>query len=134
MTAEGHCNCKAITVKMPTLPEQTYLCYCSNCRRSGSSAFGANYFMDRADIELLDPKGQLKSYRDSGTKSGNTITRQFCGTCGCPVLTIGAGDSSKVIVKSGLFDHIPEPAAQQFFTEQKASWVEFKKLGDKGHA
>jgi hypothetical protein len=38
--------------------------------------------LDKTEVKVEDPKGNLKNYKDSDTKSGNTITRQFCGQCG----------------------------------------------------
>ena len=54
----------------------------SNCRRAGSSVGSIVYVFEKADVTIDDPNSSLKSYKDSDTKSGNTITRQFCANCG----------------------------------------------------
>jgi hypothetical protein len=56
--------------------------YSANCRRAGSSVGSIVYMLDKTEIKLEDPQGTLKSYKDSDTKSGNSITRQFCSNCG----------------------------------------------------
>ncbi|CAO2655257.1 Nn.00g103210.m01.CDS01 [Neocucurbitaria sp. VM-36] len=94
----------------------------SNCRRAGSSVGSIVYVFDKADVTIDDPKSSLKSYKDSDTKSGNTITRQFCANCGCPVMSLLADESSKVILKGGLFNEIPAPAFKSFDHEEP-SWM-----------
>lgn len=53
-----------------------------NCRRAGSSIGSIVYVFDKEDVTIDDSTSSLKSYKDSDTISGNTITRQFCGGCG----------------------------------------------------
>jgi hypothetical protein len=54
----------------------------SNCRRAGSSVGSIVYILDKTEVEIEDGCGSLRSYKDSDTKSGGAITRQFCGNCG----------------------------------------------------
>ncbi|PVH96325.1 hypothetical protein DM02DRAFT_535542 [Periconia macrospinosa] len=79
---EGHCNCKSIRVTIPELPKHSSLCYCSNCKRAGSSAFSIVHVLPTSSVSIHDPNGVLKSYRDGDTRSGNVIVRKFCGECG----------------------------------------------------
>jgi hypothetical protein len=98
--AEGRCNCASIKVSIPEMPKESIICYwydyvyrfsrggllcllCSaNCRRAGSAPGSIIYMFDKSEVTIDDSKGTLKSYRDGDTKSGNTITRQFCSNCG----------------------------------------------------
>jgi hypothetical protein len=97
--AEGRCNCGSIKVSISALPEQSAICYwyahqdivtlvrlthynSANCRRAGSSIGSIVYVFDKSEVKINDPEGSIKSYKDSDTKSGNSITRQFCATCG----------------------------------------------------
>ncbi|PSN59378.1 hypothetical protein BS50DRAFT_579976 [Corynespora cassiicola Philippines] len=127
MGAEGRCNCGAIKVTISELPAQSLICYCSNCRRAGSSAFSANYFVEKANVDVSDPKGALKSYDDNDTKSGNTIIREFCSICGSGIMTLPSRESPKAILKAGLFDEIPPPA-MQVFDHEKPAWLKIEKL------
>ncbi|KAF2652211.1 hypothetical protein K491DRAFT_605348 [Lophiostoma macrostomum CBS 122681] len=124
MTTEGHCNCKSVTVKVPALKE-SIVCYCSNCRRAGASLCSLNYLLDSSEVDISDPNGTIRSYSDSNTRSGNTIIRKFCGTCGSPVATF-TPDSPKVFVKAGLFDYLAPPV-MEVFEESKAPWAHVTK-------
>ncbi|KAI4715100.1 hypothetical protein J4E89_000786 [Alternaria sp. Ai002NY15] len=99
--AEGRCNCGSITVSMPSMPEQSAICYCPQ-------------------VTINDPNKYLKDYRDNDTKSGNPITRQFCSNCGCPITSVLAGD--KIALKGGLFDKIPAPGFKSF-EQEEPSWM-----------
>ncbi|EMD87740.1 hypothetical protein COCC4DRAFT_62517 [Bipolaris maydis ATCC 48331] len=128
--AEGRCNCGGIKVSIPALPEKTMICYCSNCRRAGSTIGSLIYLLDKSEVNIKDPNGNLKSYKDSDTKSGKPITRQFCGNCGCPIATLISDDSPIVVLKSGLFEHIPAPADKSF-AEEEPSWIKILEPGEK---
>ncbi|KAF2736066.1 hypothetical protein EJ04DRAFT_177177 [Polyplosphaeria fusca] len=122
MAVEGYCNCRSIKVGLPAMPSESLLCHCSNCRRAGGATFSVNYLVDLAVMEVNDPKNVLKSYSDSNTVSGNTITRKFCGNCGSPVFSVLSPDNPKIFLKGGLFDDVAPPAAQ-YFTKSKMPWV-----------
>ncbi|OAL46595.1 hypothetical protein IQ07DRAFT_155834 [Pyrenochaeta sp. DS3sAY3a] len=126
---EGRCNCAGIKVSIPSMPEQSAICYCSNCRRAGSSVGSVVYMMDKTDVSLDDPNHYLKSYTDQDTVSGNTITRQFCSNCGCPVFSILDPASPKVIIKGGLFLELPPPAFKSFDHEEP-KWLRVIKPGE----
>jgi hypothetical protein len=120
--AEGHCNCGSIKVSIPALPEKSAICYCSNCRRAGSSIGSIVYILDKPDVTIIDPSDKLKSYHDDDTKSGNPITRQFCSNCGCPIASLLGDDSPKIVLKGGLFENIPVPGYKSF-EQDEPSWM-----------
>ncbi|CAN9230101.1 unnamed protein product [Alternaria alternata] len=119
---EGRCNCGSIKVSIPALPEQSAICYCANCRRAGSCAGSIIYMFDKSEVTVNDPSNNLKNYKDSDTKSGNSITRQFCGNCGCPIASLVGDDSPKMFLKGGLFDKIPAPGFKSF-EQEEPSWL-----------
>ncbi|KAH7355790.1 Mss4-like protein [Pyrenochaeta sp. MPI-SDFR-AT-0127] len=127
--AEGRCNCASIKVSIPAMPEQSAICYCSNCRRAGSTVGSIVYVLEKTDVTVHDPGNKLKSYKDSDTTSKNTITRQFCSGCGSPVMSLFAGESSQVILKGGLFEHIPPPAFKSF-EQEEPKWLKVTKFGE----
>ncbi|KAF2825705.1 hypothetical protein CC86DRAFT_351653 [Ophiobolus disseminans] len=124
--AEGHCNCASISVSIPELPERSAVCYCSNCRRAGSSVGSFLYIIDKADVNITDPKGNLKSYDDADTKSGHHIIRQFCGNCGCPIASLISEDAPQIFLKAGLFDKI-SPPSHKSFEHEEPSWLKIAK-------
>ncbi|EUC30609.1 hypothetical protein COCCADRAFT_39190 [Bipolaris zeicola 26-R-13] len=125
--AEGRCNCGGIKVSVPALPEKSIICYCSNCRRAGSSIGSIIYSLDKSEVTINDPNGNLKGYEDSDTKSGNTLTRQFCSNCGCPIVSLLG---QKMFLKGGLFKQIPAPGHKSF-AEEEPSWMKVLEPGDK---
>ncbi|KAF2011371.1 hypothetical protein BU24DRAFT_466084 [Aaosphaeria arxii CBS 175.79] len=125
MSNEGRCNCGSIKVKLPDPAPSPILCYCFNCRRASAGICSANYMVPWADVTVSDPNKALKTYKDSDTISGNTITRHFCGTCGCPIYSLTSPDSPMVILKGGLFEHTPAPI-HEVFTQDKVPWASFQ--------
>jgi hypothetical protein len=122
---EGRCNCASIKISIPEIPNESAICYCGNCRRAGSTPGSIVYFYDRDQVKIDDDKGALKTYTDSDTTSGNTIFRQFCGNCGCPVASLLAMDAPKIILKGGLFDHLPRPGVTSF-PQNQPEWLDIK--------
>jgi hypothetical protein len=108
MVVEGHCNCGSIRVNLPSLPSRSVVCYwyvahhlltprlcpyifslhvlisslSDNCQRSSAGLCSTNYMVEKTDVDIKDPHGYLKNYKDGNTKSNSVITRQFCGNCG----------------------------------------------------
>ncbi|KAF2126597.1 hypothetical protein P153DRAFT_378153 [Dothidotthia symphoricarpi CBS 119687] len=126
---DGRCNCGGIKVSIAQLPEQSAICYCFNCRRTGSGVGSIVYILDKKDITVNDPNNLIKNYKDSDTKSGSTITRQFCGDCGCAIMSVLAGDSGKVALKGGLFEKIPMPGFKSF-EEEEPAWLKYVKVDE----
>ncbi|KAF2495490.1 hypothetical protein BU16DRAFT_510326 [Lophium mytilinum] len=122
MSTEGHCNCGSVRVTLPDPPDGSLICFCLNCRRAGGGLGSFNYTLAKSAVIVSDPKGSLKSYHDSNTDSGNTITRNFCGNCGSPVTTEVPLHPEVVIVKASLFNHIAAPA-QEAYAEKKMDWA-----------
>ncbi|KZM27295.1 uncharacterized protein EKO05_0005572 [Ascochyta rabiei] len=123
---DGRCNCAGIKVSIAELPKESVICYCGNCRRAGSTPGSIVYMFDKSEVTINDPKSALKSYTDSDTTSGNTIIRQFCSNCGCPIASLLSEDSPKIILKGGLFDHIPRPGVTSF-EQNQPKWLEIAK-------
>ncbi|KAH7384187.1 Mss4-like protein [Phaeosphaeria sp. MPI-PUGE-AT-0046c] len=118
---EGRCNCGGVKVSMSELPKNSAICYCSNCRRAGSSVGSIVYVLNKPDVKIEDPNNYIKNYTDSDTTSGNSLTRQFCGNCGCPVASLIA-DESKIILKGGLFEQLATPSYKSF-EQEEPSWM-----------
>ncbi|KAF2678570.1 hypothetical protein K458DRAFT_423018 [Lentithecium fluviatile CBS 122367] len=126
--AEGRCNCGSIRVSIPALPEQSAICYCANCKRAGSSSFSLVYLLNKSDVHIKDPNGALKNYQDKDTKSGNTLTRQFCANCGSPIASLMGPEVPKIILKAGLFDNNPAPG-HAVFEEDRPEWLSITRAG-----
>ncbi|KAL1642527.1 hypothetical protein SLS61_009617 [Didymella pomorum] len=81
---------------------------------------------DTTEVTIEDFKGTLKSYRDSDTSSGDTIIRQFCSDCGCPVASLLSVDPQRIVVKAGLFGYLPKPGIA-IFPQNQPEWLEVAK-------
>ncbi|KAL4925292.1 GFA family protein [Aspergillus undulatus] len=116
----GHCICSNIQLSLKEQPPNSLRCYCRNCGRSGGGS-SINYVIDEPDCSIEDPNGSLKSFQDTQTLSGNSITRQFCGNCGSPVVTRSPKFPGKALIKASLFDSIAPPK-MEVFTDCRPEW------------
>ncbi|KIW02655.1 uncharacterized protein PV09_06093 [Verruconis gallopava] len=114
MPLSGHCNCGAITVTISDKGlegARSGVCHCRNCRRQSGSVSSVVMLMDDNDFKV---EGSPKSYLDTKTDSGTPLHRYFCGECGSPVMSVTPLVAGKSFLKMGLFDKIPEPAAEVY--------------------
>jgi hypothetical protein len=119
----GGCNCKSIRYTIDADPIMVAQCHCRNCQRQSGSAFSVNVVVANPAVTVT---GTLTDYADSDTKSGNTVLRQFCATCGSPIFSRVAGDDKTVIVKAGTLDDPAAVSAPPFavWTSTCFPWVE----------
>lgn len=126
---EGGCNCGNIRYKIEGKPVIVAQCHCKNCQRQSGSAFSVN-LMVKADG--VTTTGDLTTYEDRDTHSGNPVYRRFCGTCGSPIFSELAQGNGMVIVKAGtLDDPTTLTPAVSVWTSTKWPWVELPE-GQKG--
>lgn len=119
---EGGCNCGGVRYKIEGKPVVVAQCHCRNCQRQSGSAFSVN-LMVKADG--VTTTGELTTYEDRDTHSGNPVLRRFCGTCGSPIFSELANGNGMVIVKVGTLD-APEAfkPSVSVWTSTKMPWVE----------
>lgn len=98
---EGGCNCGAVRYRLSGDPITVAVCHCANCRRQSGSAFSVNLVVAASAMTL---SGELTTYEDHDTESGQPVQRQFCATCGSPIRSITAASSKVAIVKAGTAD------------------------------
>lgn len=84
MTGECLCGDIRVTLKQKDLftNRNGHLCHCKNCRKASGCVASNNVVVDRAAVEITDPKTLLKTYHDSNTGSGLAARRSFCSNCG----------------------------------------------------
>lgn len=111
---EGGCNCGAVRYKIDAKPVVVAQCHCKNCQRQSGSAFSVNLMVPAAAVTTT---GELTTYTDTDTDSGNPVYRRFCGTCGSPIFSDLAQGNGMTIVKVGTLD---EPGA---FAPTVAVWT-----------
>ena len=119
---EGGCNCGAIRYKIEGNPVVVAQCHCKNCQRQSGSAFSVNLMVPVAGVTTT---GELTTYEDRDTRSGNPVHRRFCGKCGSPIFSDLAEGNGMTIVKAGTLDD-PTPFAPvvSVWTSTKMPWIE----------
>ncbi|EME43686.1 hypothetical protein DOTSEDRAFT_72891 [Dothistroma septosporum NZE10] len=125
-TVTGSCLCGGITV---TVRQQGFFtkptghtCHCENCRKMSSSAFMSLLMVRTSDIDISDPKGILKIFRDNDSLSGRTVLRPFCSECGSPTACALQGEPRLSLVALGMFSKMPQPEFE-LFTAHRQDWV-----------
>lgn len=117
----GGCNCGAVRYTLAAPPFAVVACHCSNCRRQSGAAFSVNLVV-RADA--MEVEGDLTTYVDQDTESGQPVERQFCGACGSPIRSVPRSSPMIVAVKAGTLDKPQEFApGMHIWTSSALPWV-----------
>ena len=82
MTYTGRCNCGAITVAIEAEPVGTRQCWCRQCQKIAGGGPTNNAIFPAAAV-TLNGKTRQHGYVAA---SGNTLTQEFCGDCGTPIM------------------------------------------------
>ncbi|KAH8689388.1 DUF636 domain protein [Talaromyces proteolyticus] len=135
LTISGNCLCGKIRYDVSGPPITRVICHCDNCRRSTGSAFMANNFYKKNQLQIHNSEGALlRTYLDGQTDSKHTVKRSFCGNCGSHLFITNDSDpmlADAVIVTTGTMDRhqlqstgdggwAPE---QEFFCKRRAKWI-----------
>jgi len=119
-TFEGGCACGAVRYVGNAKPELTFFCHCLACQKESGGPFAVEFLIPRAAVTI---NGPLSSY-DSTAYTGNKVSREFCTTCGCPIVFEMEGYPEHVCIKAGSLDDAAwiSPEAH-IFTVTKQPWV-----------
>jgi hypothetical protein len=113
MKLTGGCYCGALRFEAEGEPGFRGQCHCRPCQYI--SGGGPNFFMMMPANGVRYVRGTPQSFARSDLE--NPVTREFCGTCGAPILTRIAG-YDQVVLKAGALD---DPT--QFGTPQAAIYT-----------
>ena len=80
-TKTSTCNCKQVEISVTGVDKGSVLCHCSNCRRASGSAFAYNIRFVPCELKFVKGQDTIRTYEDNDTKSGNVLSRHFCGNC-----------------------------------------------------
>lgn len=113
----GSCLCGSFGFAARGEPLYRIYCHCVDCRRSTGAPVSMLVGYRTEKVEYTGE--QPKRYRSS-----ETVTRAFCGTCGCSVSYEDERLSGEIYLHTGLFDE-PEsypPLAHSWYS-QAIDWL-----------
>ena len=96
----GRCNCGAGTVEIDAEPLTTRQCWCRQCQKIASGGPTQNAIFPVEAITLAGTRAE-SSYVAA---SGNTLTHEFCRTCGTHVLAHSSARPHLRTLRFGLLD------------------------------
>jgi hypothetical protein len=125
MALTGSCLCGNITYSLDDAPKITGVCHCKNCQRQAGSAFSTLAAVPVSGFHIT--KGEPKLYADGDTRSGNTVSRYFCGDCGSPIYSALPDQPDSIYLKTGTMDDTTAFAPMfHVWCETKQNWVELE--------
>lgn len=109
MSITGGCYCGEIRFEADGEPIMKGECHCRECQYITGG--NANDFMALPEAGFRYTKGTPKQFTRSDIE--NPVTREFCGTCGTPILTRAPALQGAVILKVGTLDDMSVFGAPQ---------------------
>ncbi len=123
-TVHGSCLCNAIQYTVTGNDRGPILCHCSNCQKVTGSTFANNLRFMKSKLTFKSGEDKLKAHKDSNTKSGNTLSRYFCGECGSPIYLTNPEFEGLVVLYSGCLESEQKNTKPrgELFAENRRSW------------
>ena len=116
----GGCLCGAIRYTLTGDALATMVCHCTHCQKQTGTSFS---ILLAAKSEAVTVNGPLASYCDEGS-SGQPIHRNFCGTCGSPILSEPDVAPGMVFLKAGTLDDTRDLApTTEIWCQSAQPWV-----------
>ncbi|EME80239.1 uncharacterized protein MYCFIDRAFT_31314 [Pseudocercospora fijiensis CIRAD86] len=122
-TRTSQCLCKSIRIEVTGQDKGSVLCHCNNCKQTSGSSFMHNHRFTKSEVKVLEGKNLLKAYKDSDTKSGNTLSRYFCGNCGSSLYLTNSAIKGFVALHCGNLEGMKMRPIMELFPEDKPSWI-----------
>ena len=119
MDLKGGCLCGAIRYEFRGRPVRSFVCHCTDCRRSGGSLFHYGIMLPKAQFTVT---GEPACY---ATKSDarRLIKRYFCATCGSGIWNELEFAPQGIVLKGGTLDAHPAelmPTAEVYVSSRSA--------------
>jgi hypothetical protein len=115
---KGGCLCGDVRFFITGPIRNIVYCHCSRCRRAQGSAFATNGIVAADDFEITKGAKSLTTFQSMPGKK-----KQFCRTCGSPILSINAATPDVVRVRIGTIQSpISERPMAHIFATSKADW------------
>lgn len=93
----GNCLCGAVSYKASGDPRFMANCHCSDCRKTTGAVYGTLVFMRRDNVQISGDTTGHSHQADSG----NTLTKDFCPTCGSQMFMRGERNTDMIGIRAG---------------------------------
>ncbi len=115
----GGCLCGAVRYQCNAAPVRTLQCYCTDCRRIGSTGHATHSIFPDDAFSIT---GTVTEYAKT-SDSGNLINRRFCPVCGSALYHTLDSMPGVVIVRASSLDD-PEAAVPDMaiYVSRALSW------------
>ncbi len=93
----GNCLCGAVSFEANGDIQMQGNCHCTDCQQISGSNFATLLFVKDKDLKIT---GETKRFEHS-VDSGNTLTKDFCPTCGSQMFGGNIGRPGMTALKAG---------------------------------
>lgn len=115
----GGCACGAVRFTASGEPRFAFICQCTDCQKMTGSGNAAQFCHD---ADRFAVEGTAQSFARV-TGSGNTVTKFFCGECGCPLWGTTSRSETIVMVMAGALDDPSSVSPDRiFFHDEAQPW------------
>ena len=116
----GQCNCGAVTVTIDAEPIGTRQCWCRQCQKIAGGGATHNAMFPTAAVTITGERAET-SYVAA---SGNTLTHEFCPSCGSHVLGRSSARPQFRTIRFGMLDegHGLRPQVA-IWTDEAPEWA-----------
>ncbi len=116
----GGCLCGPVRYEIRGAIRNIVYCHCSRCRKAQGSASATNGIVAANDFRIIEGESVLAGYESTPGQ-----TRNFCRTCGSPILSRSMARPEQVRVRMGTVDSdITERPMAHIFSSSEAAWEE----------
>lgn len=116
---EGSCLCGGIKFQVEPIPEKTYNCHCSLCRKAHGAAFATQVFAKGETLKFIQGEELLKEYQ------GPVGIRAFCSNCGSRLMNFLPDKTRYLSIALASIDSDTNiKPVSHAFAASKLDWVE----------
>ncbi len=115
--AKGRCLCGAIEFEVELIPEMTFNCHCSRCRRSHGAAFATQVFAKGDTFKFIKGEDKISEFKE---RPG---VRAFCSECGSRLMNYLPRKSRYLSIALACLDgEVDAKPVSNVYVGSKASW------------
>ena len=117
---QGSCLCGQVKYQVELIPEKTFNCHCSYCRKAHGAAFVTLVFAKADSLKITNGKDAIKEHKnDLGG------VRAFCSNCGTRLMNYAPDKNMYLSIALSTIDTpVNFAPVAHVNIESKASWHE----------